>query len=667
MRILLAHNSLYYPSHGGGDKSNRLLMEALAKRGHDVSVVARVERFGPEDHARLLRDLQTRGVVASTNSDGAVRFDRKGVQVHAVALQPGFRAYFSQQIASFDPDVILTSTDDPGQLLFDPAIRAPRAHVVHLVRATIAVPFGPDSSAPNAAKTELLKRADAVVGVSQYVARYVREHGGLEAVHVPISLLDPVEEYPELGSFENPYVSMANPCAVKGIGIFVELAARMPHVQFAAFPTWGTTPADLDSLRARSNIAVLPPVDDIDDLLRVTKVLLVPSVWAEARSRIVPEAMSRGVPVVSSNAGGLPEAHLGVDYMLPVNVITRYKPGVDISMVPVPEVPPQEIAPWQAAVERLTSDRRHWAEIARQSRDAALDYARNLNVLPFETLLQQVLQRPKKPAPAPALSEEKRKLLALRLKQKAGPKPQSDAWFSGIDQASAEQPLLFCFPFAGGGTLPYRNWEANVVAVRLPGRETRIDEPPFEDMDVLVSALGEAIEPHTRARRFAFFGHSMGAGIAFELTRWLRRKGATLPELLVVSSARAPQWRLNLQPAPDPTDEELIAQLRRLEGLPVEVLANPDLLKLALPALRADTRLYRRYTFHEEPPLPVNILACLGQEDPALRRTDMVPWQHLTDRKFDLSIFPGGHFYIHTSAAPLLEAIRSRLGLMHSM
>ena len=89
----------------------------------------------------------------------------------------------------FDPDVILTSTDDPAHLMFDTALRAPRARVVYLVRATIALPFGPDSSIPSAAKTAALRRADGAVAVSEYVAAYARQWGGIDAVHVPISLL----------------------------------------------------------------------------------------------------------------------------------------------------------------------------------------------------------------------------------------------------------------------------------------------------------------------------------------------------------------------------------------------------------------------------------------------------------------------------------------------
>jgi surfactin synthase thioesterase subunit/glycosyltransferase involved in cell wall biosynthesis len=616
VRILLAHNSLYYPSHGGGDKSNRLLMEALASRGHSVRVVAR-----------------TRGA-----SD---QFQLGGVDIRALTFDGNLRAYFQQQIEEFDPDIILTSTDDPGQLLFDIAIHAPRARVVHLVRATIAVPFGPDSSMPNRAKTAKLRAADAIVGVSEYVAGYVREYGAMDASHVPISLMEP-GEHCCVGAFENPFVTMVNPCAVKGIDIFVELAARMPQLRFAAVPTWGTNAEDLALLRSRPNITLLDPVDDIDLLLRQTRVVLVPSVWAEARSRIVVEAMLRGVPVIASDAGGICEAKMGVPHLIPVNLIRQYRPSVDENMVPVAERPAQDTGPWEAALARLTSDRAHWEEISQQSRTAALGYAANLTVEPFERLLLKTLERPKKSVTRQA-SDARLRLAALILKQRR--------WFPMLTPLESGKLRLFCFPFAGGGTLPYRSWAGlipgvDVCPVQLPGRENRSGEPPIDDMSELVEALAAAIQPYT-GEPYAFFGHSMGAGIAFELARVLK----VPPQILIASSARAPQFRLNQAPTPDPADEELLEQLSRLEGAPVSVL------EIALPLLRADTRLYRNYRFHPGPPLSIPLAVYGGDADPNLGPKELEPWRELTRGRFVRREFHGGHFYLQTNTPELLSAI----------
>ena len=206
-------------------------------------MVARIASFGAARAPGIPAANWRRAAVhAGASEGGVVVFRHHGVEVHVVTNQPHLRAYFAAQIAEFRPDVILTSTDDPAQLLLEVALRARDARVVYLARATLAVPFGPDCAFPSESKTDVLRTVDGVVGVSQYVADYIRRWSGIEAVHVPISLMEP-GPYPELGRFENEFVTLVNPCAVKGISIFLALAERMPEVRFAAVPTWGTSDA----------------------------------------------------------------------------------------------------------------------------------------------------------------------------------------------------------------------------------------------------------------------------------------------------------------------------------------------------------------------------------------------------------------------------------------
>ena len=650
MRILLAHNSLYYPAHGGGDRSNRLLLEALAGRRHRCRVVARLTRFGDQEEERYLRELAARSIPVQSRGGGVVVLDCHGVEVHVVTHHLNLRAYFTSQIGAFEPDVILTSTDDPAQVLLEASLRA-AAPTVFMARATLALPFGPDSAFPSAAKTAGLRQARAVVAVSRYVADYIVKWSGVAAAHVPISLLDP-PPYPDLGRLDNEFVTMVNPCAVKGISIFLELAARMPEVQFAGVPTWGTNQADRAALGRRCNVTLLAPVDNVDEILRRTRVLLVPSLWGEARSRIVVEAMLRGVPVIASNIGGIPEAKLGVDYLLPVRPILKYRPQLDEQMVPMAEVPPQDIAPWQAALERLLAGRAHYEQLSRASRQAALEYAASLDVGPFEALLERAAANPKAaaaPAGLPAapalerLSPERRKLAALRLRKHA-----------------AEAPCalrLFCFPHAGGGVAAFNGWSqrlpasALVVPMRSPGRNTMAEH---------VEALAELVERHIDTP-FAFFGHSMGAAVAFEIARLLRRGGAPLPRLLVVSGARAPQFRRNHTPPPEPSEEQFIKELRRLQGVPPEVLDNPEMLRLVLPGLRADAALYRNYVYCDEPPLDCAIRAYGGTADPNVRREHLEGWGEQTTRSFRVRLFPSGHFFPQTCRLEVLAALSEDL------
>jgi surfactin synthase thioesterase subunit/glycosyltransferase involved in cell wall biosynthesis len=659
MRILLAQNSLYYPSHGGGDKSNRLLLEALAARGQVCRVVARISEFGEAGHTRCLEALASRGVTPQSAADGVVVFQRAGVEVHVVT-NCNLRAHFAAQAEAFVPDVILVSTDDPAQLLLDVALGHPTARVVYLARATLALPFGPDCAFPSQTRTERIRACDAVVGVSQYVADYIRKYGGIGAVHVPISLMEP-EDWPVLGRFDNEFVTFVNPCAVKGIAIFLALAEAFPQTAFAAVPTWGTNQQDRAALRARPNVRLLEPVDDINLLLARTRVLLVPSLWAEARSRIVLEALLRGVPVMAANVGGIPEAMLGIPYLLPVRPIERYETRLDEQMVPVAEVPAQDIAPWREALARLLTDRAQYEEIARQSRRGALEYAKQLHAGHFEKLLtggkKKAVQRPASASrlSLETLSAEKRKLLALRLRKQSLPA----AWFPNAEAASA--PRLFCFPHAGGGAgqpLALSGWAA--VPVRLPGRESRLAEAPFERMGPLVAALAGQIDCYLD-RPFAFFGHSMGAAVAFELARELRRRSRPLPTLLIASGARAPQFRRHYVPPPAPSREVFLEELRRLEGIPAEVLGDPALMRAILPALEADAALYRNYVYAEAPPLLIPVRAYGGADDPNVRREHLDGWGEQTAASFAVRVFAGGHFYLSTAREPFLEALERDL------
>jgi surfactin synthase thioesterase subunit/glycosyltransferase involved in cell wall biosynthesis len=639
VRILLAQNSLYYPAHGGGDKSNRLLVEALAARGHECRVVARIPVFG--EQAKYAEDLRSRGQTFES-APGSLRFTRNGVDVRVVT-QGNLRSFFEEQFEDFRPDVTLCSTDDPAQVLLEVGLRG---RVVYLVRATLAVPFGPDCAFPSEAKTERLRRVDRVVGVSQYVADYCRKYGGMDAIHVPISLMER-EEWSDAGRFDNEFVTITNPCAVKGIDIFLGLADALPEVKFAAVPTWGTNERDRAALRSRSNVAMLNPVDRIDDLLRRTRVLLVPSLWAEARSRIVVEAMLRGVPVMASDVGGIPEAKMGVPYLLPVRPIERYEPSLDDQMVPVAKVPPQEIGPWQEALSRLLTDRAHWEEVSRAGREAAVAYVERADVSGFEGVLTGVVaarpevKRVEEEKKGGGLTDEKKKLLGILLRKRA----TAASWFPGIEASG--QTRVFWFPHAGGGTVvPVRG----VIPVRLPGREARLAEAPFERMGQLVEALANAIEGYLD-RPFAFAGHSMGAVVAFELARELRRRGKELPWGLVASAARAPQFRRDHVPGPAPSDEELLEELK----IPQE------LTRAVLPSLRADTTLYRNYVYTEGEPFDFPIAAYGGLDDPNIRPRHLERWKEQTTGRFVVRHFPGGHFYLNDNPDVVRVAIEADL------
>ena len=185
--------------------------------------------------------------------------------------------------------------------------------------------------------------------------------------------------------------------------------------------------------------------------------------------------------------------------------------------------------------------------------------------------------------------------------------------------------------------------------------------PGATSMAGLVAALFEFIQP-CLDEPFAFFGHSMGAVVAFELARLLRLRNRPAPRMLVASGARAPRFRRGHVPPPEPSEVEFVEALRRLQGTPPEVLADPELLRLILPALREDAAIYRNYVYAEEPPLDCPIRAYGGTDDPNVRPSI---WQRgqLRLLRVHRAMFPGGHFYLQSHRTEFLTALALDLAL----
>jgi len=236
-----------------------------------------------------------------------------------------------------------------------------------------------------------------------------------------------------------------------------------------------------------------------------------------------------------------------------------------------------------------------------------------------------------------------------------------------MDRAGARTRLrLFCFPYAGGGATIYRGWgsllppEIQLCAVHLPGRGNRFGETPVSSSGALVELLASDLAPYFDLP-FAFFGHSMGALVGFELTRHLRERGMALPEHLMVSGRRAPQRPGEKRPLHDLPEDEFMAELRNLDGTPEEILQHPELMELFAPILRADFQLCETYSFVPGEPLDVPISAFGGLEDRDVGRDDLLAWKEHTRGGFRLRMFPGGHFFLHAARQGLVHAVAEDL------
>ena len=225
---------------------------------------------------------------------------------------------------------------------------------------------------------------------------------------------------------------------------------------------------------------------------------------------------------------------------------------------------------------------------------------------------------------------------------------------------------LFCFPHAGGNALAYRSWAQKlpagieVIAVQLPGRGNRIHEPLITDLSSLVKLMAPAIAPSLNGP-FAFFGHSMGAIVSFEMARWLRREGRSLPLHMFVSGRSAPPLNGCHPPLYNLATSELLHELRRLEGTPSAVLEHPDLMELMLPMLRADFSICDTYEYSEEAPLDCPITAFGGLQDAGITRRNLEPWREQTGSSFTLRMLPGNHFFLHSNEVLLLNVLAIQL------
>ncbi len=244
---------------------------------------------------------------------------------------------------------------------------------------------------------------------------------------------------------------------------------------------------------------------------------------------------------------------------------------------------------------------------------------------------------------------------------------RSTQWMVTHRQVSSGMRLI-CFPYAGGGASIFRSWgqdsrlsNMEVCAVQLPGREARIADPPIDDVRRLVPLLREELEPYLD-RPFAFFGHSIGALVSFELTRELQRTCGIAPCHLFVSGCPAPHLP-HSERISDLADDQFLECMRRFNGTPPDILNHPELMHMLLPTIRADFALRDRYTYRDEPPVNCPITAFGGMADPHVDGVMLRAWRQHTRERFQLWLFQGDHFFIRGSQEIVLETLSSVLSL----
>jgi medium-chain acyl-[acyl-carrier-protein] hydrolase len=235
-------------------------------------------------------------------------------------------------------------------------------------------------------------------------------------------------------------------------------------------------------------------------------------------------------------------------------------------------------------------------------------------------------------------------------------------WAVRIGARSRPRMRLFCVPYAGAGIAAYRDWPAGlpdwleVWATRLPARETRLGEPPVARLPEVVGPLADhlsGLDPLP----VVLYGHSMGALVCYELARELIRRDRPEPAHLFVSGRRAPHFPDHLPAIHDLPKAQFLERVRDLNGIPARILAEPGLIDVIEPALRADFAVCETYRHAGAAVLSAGISVFGGDEDPTTTGEQLAAWQVHTTGAFRLRMLPGDHFFLHRRRRDLLAAV----------
>lgn len=228
---------------------------------------------------------------------------------------------------------------------------------------------------------------------------------------------------------------------------------------------------------------------------------------------------------------------------------------------------------------------------------------------------------------------------------------------------------LYCFSYAGGNAMMYRPWQQKldprieVVAIQLPGRGMRMTEPLFTDMQKLVPELTAVIMRDAGTLPFAFFGHSLGSMLSFEITRYCHARQLPMPVHAFFSGCSAPQMRNPSDNMHLMSDHDLMQKLKEYNGTPPAVLANQELMELVLPMIRADFSLVETWKYRSMPLLAVPISVLAGKKDDRSSDEQVQGWQRESSGPFAVHWFEGDHFFIHGENEQVRTCVEQTLQL----
>lgn len=239
-------------------------------------------------------------------------------------------------------------------------------------------------------------------------------------------------------------------------------------------------------------------------------------------------------------------------------------------------------------------------------------------------------------------------------------------WFVPFKYNKNSYIRLFCFHYGGGSASAYREWAkdlidyVDLIAIQLPGRESRFSEPLLHNISDIVNELSLNFYNYLD-KPYILFGHSIGALISFEFTRILRKKAMQQPHSLIISGTEAPQVPLKRSPIHRLPNPELIQKIRKYNGIPSDIIENNELMDIFLPIIRADFCISETYSYYSEPRLTCPIMALGGLNDDTFDSQDLLKWQEQTTALFQYELLPGDHFFIKSSYPQVINIVNKIL------
>jgi len=236
-----------------------------------------------------------------------------------------------------------------------------------------------------------------------------------------------------------------------------------------------------------------------------------------------------------------------------------------------------------------------------------------------------------------------------------------DAWIRRFHPVSDAPTRLVCFPHAGGSATFYfpvsrtLSPQIDVLAIQYPGRQDRRSESCVDSIGELADIIAAHLEP-LADKPITLFGHSMGAMVAFEVARRMEKIGSP-PLKLFASGRRAPD-RYRDERVHLASDDGLIDELKSLSGTDSAVLGDEEILRMILPSVRSDYKAVETYQYHEGPLLTCPITVLTGDNDPMVTAQEAQAWANHTEGRFDLKVYPGGHFFINDHSTAVMRLIR---------